>query len=82
MSRYIDNDREIILLERLESKRDDMPNEEKYWLLDAGLADWCFTFGIGHGSSQTNFTQQAGRGFLCLTQKGKDRLAQLRSANQ
>ena len=60
-----------------------MANDDKQWILGEDLAEWCFPDSTERIGPRTDFSRMdPERPFLCLTQKGKDRLAQLRSVNQ
>ena len=70
----MDDDRLKTLLQRIEDGRNDMPNDEKQWLLKEGLVEW---FAPPHtatyGGPRTDFSgvKPAPPLILRLTPKGK-----------
>ena len=82
----MDDDRLRTLMERIEVGRSDMPNDEKHWLLDEGLAIFCGEIKtVGYGGPRSNFSTANvpyPMDKMCLTDKGKERLARLKQRNE
>ena len=75
----MDDDRLKALLERVGDGRNDMPNDEKHWLLNAGLVEWCLPLTATYGGPRTDFSGvKPVSPILCLTHTGKQKLAQLK----
>ena len=75
----MDRDRLKTLLTRIEAGRDDMPNDEKHWLLNEGLAEWFFPPATAmYGGQRTYFSgKPSPPPTLCLTSKGTQKLKDL-----